>query len=116
MQNAITHLVINWIAINDNSILVGATDNERWQWDTEEGASGADAKTLVTVTLTQQNKGFSTLETANFYCPPGDITRSVVMLYIEELFRIAWAIKNKNLDFTEAHKIYFGKALKSKES
>ncbi len=112
MQYAITHLVVNWIDVENNTILVGATDNERWRWDTEEGASGSDAKTLITVTLTEQSKGFSTLETANFYCPPGDATRSMAMMYIEELFEIAWDIKNKNLDFTEAHKKYFGMAVK----
>ena len=46
-----THLVINWIDIEDHVILVGATDNLRWKWDTEEGMSGVDAFSFVCVEL-----------------------------------------------------------------
>lgn len=41
MEEQLTHLVVNWIDIDSNVILVGATDNERWKWDTDFGMSGA---------------------------------------------------------------------------
>ena len=44
-------LVINYLVVEKELVLVGATDNQRWDWDTKEGYSGADAKTLVLVTL-----------------------------------------------------------------
>ncbi|WP_215226698.1 hypothetical protein [Echinicola shivajiensis] len=72
MYGQITHLVVNWINIEDNVILVGATDNERWRWDIEEGMSGVDAKTIVYVTLTDNGKGVSISEEAGFHCSPGD--------------------------------------------
>ena len=72
MNEQKSHLVINWIDIKDNVILVGATDNERWKWDTEAGLSGADAKTIVYVTLTDNGKGLAASEKAGFHCHPGD--------------------------------------------
>jgi len=66
-NDRITHLVINWISIDDNVILVGATDNLRWKWDTEVGMSGVDAKTIVYVTLTDNGPGYSISEDG-FYC------------------------------------------------
>ncbi len=112
MDGQITHLVINWINIEHNIILVGATDNERWRWDTEEGMSGSDAKTIVYVTLTDVGKGISVAEEAGFYCGPGDPVRRVTMSYLIELFEIAWEIKSDNLDFQTAREKYFGKEIK----
>ena len=114
MSNQKQHLVINWINIEDNVILVGATDNERWEWDTEEGYSGADAKTIVYVTLTDNGKSYSTSENAGFHCGIDDPLRSICMNYLLELFDVAWSIKNDKLDFEEARKQYFGKSLYKK--
>jgi hypothetical protein len=30
MEETLTHLIINWIEVDHQMILVGATDNERW--------------------------------------------------------------------------------------
>ena len=111
MGKQITHLVVNWINIEDNIILVGATDSERWRWDTEEGMSGADAKTIVYVTLTDNGKGISISEEAGFHCSPGDPTRTLAMTSLVELFEIAWMIKNENLDLQTAREKYFGKEI-----
>lgn len=111
MDEQITHLVVNWINVEDDIILVGATDNERWRWDTEEGASGGDAKTIVYVTLTDNGKGVSVSEQASFHCLPGDETRTVAMSYLPEMFEIAWSIKNQNLDFQTAREKYFTKEI-----
>lgn len=108
------HLVINWINIEENVILVGATDNERWEWDTEEGYSGADAKTIVYVTLTDNGKNYSVSENAGFHCGIGDYSRTVAMSYLVELFDVAWNIKNDKLDFEKARKQYFGMEIKRK--
>lgn len=113
MDEEITHLVINWISIEDNVILVGATDNERWRWDTEEGMSGVDAKTIVYVTLTDNGEGYSVSEEAGFHSSPEDPTRIIAMLYLIELFEIAWSIKNNKLDYKDAQEKYFGKEIKA---
>jgi hypothetical protein len=112
MTEEITHLVINWINIEDNVILVGATDNLRWKWDTEIGMSGVDAKTIVYVTLTDNGKGISVSEEAGFHCVPGDPVRNIAMSYLYELFEIAWKIKNDNLSIKLARKKFFGSIVK----
>lgn len=67
MEEEFTHLVVNWIDVDNKVILVGATDNLRWKWDTELGMSGADAKSSVWVTLTDNGKGFAGSEDAHFF-------------------------------------------------
>ena len=112
MNGQITHLIINFINIEDNVILVGATDNERWKSDTEEGMSGTDAKTIVYVTLTDNSEGYSTSEDAGFHCSPGDPTRFVAMSNLIELFNVAWVIKNEKLNIQDAREWYFSKEIK----
>ncbi len=109
MEKQITHLIINYIWMDKRDISVGATDNERWRWDTEEGMSGVDAKTLILVTLTNNGKGNITGEKADFFCLPSDPTRKLVMSSLTGLFNVAWAIKNSNISILEARKRFFGK-------
>jgi hypothetical protein len=111
MDEQITHLIINWIDFGESTITVGATDNQRWKWDTEEGMSGDDAKTIVYVTLTDNGEGISTSEKAGFHCLPGDPTRKVAMTGVSNLLEIAWSIKNDHLDYDSARKRYFSKEL-----
>ena len=73
--------------------------------------SGADAKTIVYVTLTHNGKGVSVSEEAGFHCSPGDPTRVVAMSNIFELFEIAWLIKDENLDYSDAWERFFGKII-----
>ena len=112
MEDALTHLVVNWIDIEDDFILVGATDNLRWQWEKEEGVSGADAKSIVCVSLTEEGKGRAVLEKADFYAGPGDLSRSLAMSCLEELFEIAWLIKKDSLSYERARETFFGKEVK----
>ncbi|BDS10016.1 hypothetical protein [Aureispira anguillae] len=111
MDKSITHLVINWINIEDNVILVGATDNQRWESDIEIGMSGVDSKTIVYVTLTDHGKGISISEKAEFHCSPGDPTRTLAMSHLIKLYEIAWMIKNKNLDLQTALNSFWGKKI-----
>ncbi|HTF02421.1 MAG TPA: hypothetical protein VK826_00285 [Bacteroidia bacterium] len=115
MNDEITHLVVNGINIEDNVIHVGATDNLRWKWDTEEGMSGTDAKTIVYVTLTDNGKEYSVSERAGFHCSPGDPTRVLAMSNLFELFEIAWIIKNENLEYKNARERFFGKIINKKK-
>lgn len=101
-----THLVINYIWIENNEITVGATDNLRWKWDTEDGMSGGDAKTIVFVVLKDY------LEKTGFHCLPGDPVRELAMSHLFELFDIAWAIRNDKDDLQTAGDKYFGMELK----
>ena len=103
-----THLMINWINIEDDVILVGATDNLRWQWEVEDGNSGSDAASIVYVTLTDKGKGRATEEKAGFHAWPGDQSRRLAMTYLYELFDVAWQIKNHALLFEQAFEQYFG--------
>ncbi|GAA3642747.1 hypothetical protein [Flavivirga jejuensis] len=113
IDRPITHLVINEIGIEEEEILVGATDNERWRWDMEdEVETGANSKTIVYVTLTDNGKGYAVSENAGFHASPGDPTREVAMSNLVELFEIAWSIKNDNLDYKDAREKYFGKKIK----
>lgn len=112
MEEQLTHLVVNWIDIDFNAILIGATDNERWKWDTDFGMSGANAKSIVWVTLTDNGKGHAVSEDAHFFCHPEDPTRSLAMSNIIGLFEIAWTIKNENIDDINARERFFGKIVK----
>ena len=103
----LTHLVINFVLIENDEITVGATDNLRWKWDIEDGMSGADAKTIVWVCLKEETE-----ENASFHCSPGDPVRALAMSRLVEMFDIAWAIKNDKDDMQAARKKYFGMELK----
>ncbi len=111
MEEEFTHLVVNWIEVDNKVILVGATDNLRWKWDTETGMSGADAKSSVWVTLTDHGKGFADSEDAHFFCSPGDPVRSLAMSNVLDLFEIAWTIKNEKLNIDRARERFFGKII-----
>ena len=90
-------------------ILVGATDNIRWDWDTKDGYSGVGAKTIVYVTLKNNGEGYAVSEDAGFHATLEDPVRKLAMSKVFELFEIAWEIKNKNLNLKQAHKLFFGK-------
>jgi hypothetical protein len=111
MEEPLTHLVVNWIDVSNEVILVGATDNQRWQWDTDAGMSGADAKSIVWVTLTDHGKGYAASEEAHFFCYPGDPTRSLAMANLMGLFEIAWTIRNEKTQDMAAREKFFGKII-----
>jgi hypothetical protein len=108
MGNKATSLVINYIVVEPEEIVVGATDNERWRWDLEDGESGADAKTLVFVTLTENGTGYAVSENAGFHCAPGAPERPLAVAHLQELFEVAWEIRNLGLNQMAARKKYFG--------
>jgi len=108
MEAPITHLIINWIEIKKDEILVGATDNQRWNWDIAAGMSGVDAKSIVYVTLKDNGKGYAVTEKAGFHCLPGDPTRRVAMSKLLAIFDVAWSIKNENLELKTARKRFYG--------
>ncbi|OJJ17428.1 hypothetical protein BKI52_26515 [marine bacterium AO1-C] len=102
-------LVINYLVVEKELVLVGATDNQRWDWDIKEGYSGADAKTLVLVTLEGDlNSKYAIQEEAQFHCAPGDPLRKLAMNHLYELFEIAWKIKRGHLDKITARQLYMG--------
>jgi hypothetical protein len=111
MEQAITHLVINWIDFDENVITVGATDNERWRWDIEDGMSGADAFTFVYVSIADNGEGYTPTESAGFHCSMVDPLRPFATAHLMELFEIAWRIRKENLTIPEAREKFFGKAI-----
>jgi len=108
------YLVINYIIVEPELVLVGATDNQRWDWDTKEGYSGVDAKTLVLVTLEGDlDSKYAIQEQAQFHCAPSDPLRKLAMAQVYELFDLAWEIKKARLEESAARKQYMGVAIKS---
>ncbi|TAE73605.1 MAG: hypothetical protein EAZ85_06590 [Bacteroidetes bacterium] len=92
------HLVVNYICVDEHEILVGATDSERWQWDTEVGMSGADAKTIVWVVIKDNGKGYADSESVGLFCNRTEtILRPLALAGIADLFEIAWEIKDKKI-------------------
>jgi len=107
------YLIINYIEVEDELVLVGATDNERWNWDKEDGMSGADAKTIVWVTLKGRLESKVAIsEEARFHCSPGDPVRKIAMKYVSELFDVAWKIRKEMLSKKAAQEVYFGHEIK----
>lgn len=103
------HLVVNYICVDDHEILVGATDSERWQWDTEAGASGADARTMVWVIIKTHGKNWVDSESVGIFCNRTEtILRPLALAGIADLFEIAWEIKDQKMTLDEARKNYFG--------
>lgn len=100
------YLVVNYIRVEENKIIIGATDNERYQWDIDDGESGADAKTIIMVTLEIDDDGY-TAEKAELFCDRSDGLRLLVIEKIENLFTIAWDIYDKKLDKKHARDNYF---------
>ncbi|RZN82977.1 MAG: hypothetical protein EVB11_06475 [Winogradskyella sp.] len=110
MEEQASHMVVNWLYVENQEILVGVTDNDRWEMDTADGMSGADAATLAFVTINDDGKT-APVEKAGFHCWPGNIDRKLAMSSIYELFEIAWEIKNNNMEHEEAREKFFGKAI-----
>lgn len=100
------YLVVNYVRVEENKIIIGATDNERWQWDIEDGESGADAKTIIMVTLETDDGGY-TAEKVELFCDRCEGLRILVMEKIENLFTIAWDIHDKKFGKKEARDNYF---------
>ncbi|MFT5822646.1 MAG: hypothetical protein ACI8ZM_003902 [Crocinitomix sp.] len=70
--------------------------------------AGNDAKGSVYAELKAIEDTNGVLEQAGFFAKPGDRVRKVAMSYLMELFDVAWAIKNENIDEKTAREKYFG--------
>jgi hypothetical protein len=116
MSTIITHLIINYIWIDDESITVGATDNERWQWEHEDGYSGADAFSFVQASIVKNGKGYAPTETVTFLLRPGTGPhRELAERVIGQLCAIAWEIKERSLELSTARELFFGRELRAKQ-
>jgi len=101
-------LVVNSISVDEKEIVVGATNRARWDWDQEAGFSGADARTIVWVILTDNGPGYVVSETAGLFCTRDDPLRSLAVSGIPGLFDIAWSIRDGHYDSQRAHDAFFG--------
>lgn len=111
MENELEHLIVNHIVVEDEYIVVGATNDARWNHDLSMGMDGVDAKTIVNANLIDEEKNYCFSEQAVFHAAPGDPIRELSMSYLVELFEIAWVIKNEKLDKKCAEERYLGKVL-----
>jgi hypothetical protein len=101
-------LLVNDIRFEENTMLVGATNRERWTWEQELGQSGVDAATLVCVILTDHGPGYAVSEEVALHCHRSDPLRRLVLEAIGPLFEIAWKIKDDRLDREHARNVFFG--------
>jgi hypothetical protein len=105
-------LVVNSIFIDGPKIVVGATNSQRWEWDKKAGLSGADARTIVWVTLTDNGPNYVVREEVELFCVRKDPLRKLALGKIPDLFEIAWAIREKRLDNQQAQEAFFGYQLR----
>lgn len=101
-------LIINFIRIDEKEITVGATDYERWQWDIDDGDSGADAKTIICAILKKTESGYikERIELDSFRADP---LRKILFSSADQLLETAWKIHDENLDEEKALDLYFGR-------
>jgi hypothetical protein len=106
-------MVINYIDIEKDFVLVGATNKQRWEEDREAGLSGVDAKTIVFVTLEGNHKSnIAVDENARFHVYLHEPLRKLATNCVHSLFEIAWEIKNKEMNLKTAKENYFGFEIK----
>jgi hypothetical protein len=102
------HLLVNYIWIDAEGITVGATDDERWAWEIEDGYSGADAFSFVQATI-ESPEGSAPIETVRFLIKPGyEPHRTLAERAVGQLCAIAWEIKNRGLTLEAATERFFG--------
>ena len=110
----VTHLLVNYIWIDGESVTVGATDNERWSWEQQDGYNGADASSFVQATIREGSDGYAPTETVSFFIRPGyEPHRTLAERAVGQLCAIAWEIKNRGLNAEVAGEIFFGRELTS---
>lgn len=105
------HLLVNYIWIDADSITVGATDDERWGWELEDGCNGGDAFSFVQATISSP-EGSAPIETVSFLIKPGyEPHRTLAERAVGQLCAIAWEIKNRGLTSAAASQLFFGTVL-----
>ncbi len=114
----VNHFIINYISVDDDEILVGATDTWRWKDENSTGHSGVDAKTHIWVTLENiiesEKSNWVIPEKVGLFCSRGDNLRKLAMSYVYELFEIAWDMKENKMNQKQAREKYFGFKLEEK--
>ncbi len=93
------------------SIVVGATNIERWRWELEAGRSGAGAKTLVYAELVVSNERWAPVETAGLHVARQDPTRPAAIAAIPVLFELAWEIRDRDWSEDAACEAFYGRRL-----
>lgn len=115
LQN-MRHLIINSIQVNEQEIIVGATDSFRWADERSTGThSGVDAKTHVWVTITKNQGRSAPTEEVGLFAGRTEDIYELALSGIAELCEIAWEIKTQGLDMGQAKEKYFGYALTARE-
>ena len=102
------HLVVNQVVVGEQEVIVGATHGARWKWEVDDGQSGADARTIVCVSLKNSGDSGAVSESAGLFCNREDALRPLAISGIAALFEVAWAIKEQRLDTGAARRRYFG--------
>lgn len=103
-------MIINSVSFDDGAVTVGATDRARWDFDGRE-LHGANARTSVWVTLTDNGGQSAPSETVGLFCPPGDPQRAASIGAISALLDVARDIVARQLSEDEAHAAFFGRPI-----
>lgn len=105
-------LVVNEVAVEAESVTVGATNRERWEWDRKDGYSGADAKTIISVRLIDHGTGCAPGEEMSLFCSRDDPMRPLALQGCGPLLALTWQIREQGMDDDRARTAFFGRELR----
>lgn len=105
-------MIVNWIFIDKDEVIVGATTPERWAWEIEDGrTSGVDAKTLVMARLVDSGPRIALKETEELFVAPSDPERAAALAVMAELLGAAREIHEARPHTGPARSRWFGAKL-----
>jgi hypothetical protein len=104
--------LVNHVSIEEKKITVGATTEERWRWELEEGCDhGGYAFTMVFVCLADNGPRRVVSETAGLHAGRQAPERASALRSIGPLLDLAWQIYEAKLDETAARQRFMGHRL-----
>ena len=88
--------------------LVGATDENRWDWEIDDGQSGHDAATLVWASYTINPQPYAPEAKVGFHNLRDEETKFGCYLAVQPLMEITKALAERKITEEQAHATLFG--------
>ncbi|MCB9592659.1 MAG: hypothetical protein H6719_07995 [Sandaracinaceae bacterium] len=105
-------LRIHHVRLDPDEVHLGATTEERWAWELEDGAASAvNATDLVWVTITRPPPGRASAETIGLFPGRGSPEREAALAAIPALLEAAWRVLDGGWDAGRAHDELYGLVL-----
>ena len=106
-------MLIHYILVTEQEIHLGATTEERWRWELEQGApSAVNATDLIWVTLQRGRPGIAVTETIGLFPGRGTAERAAALQILGPLLDAAWRVVDEGWDAGAAHEHLYGLGLK----